>query len=103
LNTLFRKSEPMLAYTLTLTLTCLFAVAAIATGLSLLDSWLRGSSAYRVLKREQALLDAGFVPQVGAYEVRLRKEARKPARRTLAAATRPNARRLPLPATQIAG
>lgn len=79
--------------------TCLFIVASVATGLSLLDSWLRGKAAYRAVKREQALLRAGFVPQVHAHEVRLRR----PARRTLAAATRPYARRLPLPVTRIAG
>ena len=81
-----------------LLLTSLFAIAAIATGLSLLDSWLRGRGAYRLLKRERALLKAGFVPQVHAHEVRLRT----PQRRTLAAATRPYARRLPLPVTQTA-
>lgn len=73
--------------------TSLFVVAAIATGLSLTDSWLRGRNAYRILKREQALLKAGFIPQVHAHEVRLRQ----PARHTLASATRPFARRLPLP------
>ena len=83
---------------LTLMLTCLFAAAIIAAGLSLLDSWMRGSSAYRVLKRERALLEAGFVHQVYAQEIRLRR----PARKTLAAATRPYARRLPLRATQAA-
>lgn len=79
--------------------TCLLILATIATALSLLDSWLRGKAAYRAVKREQALLHAGFVPQVHAHEVRLRRAAR----RTLAAATRPYARRLPLPVTQIAG
>ncbi|MEP3420157.1 MAG: hypothetical protein ABJN35_00330 [Erythrobacter sp.] len=78
-----------------LTLTCLFVITGIATALSLLDSWLRGSNAYTVLKREQALLNAGFLPQVGANEVRLRK----PAHRTLAAAKRGQNRRMHLPAT----
>jgi len=82
-----------------LTIACLFTVAAIATVLSLLDTWFRGRGAYRVLKREQALLRAGFVPQVHAHEVRLRA----PARRTLSSATRPYARRLPLPVNQLAG
>ncbi len=79
---------------LALTLTALFAIAAAMTGLSLLDSWLRGKMVYRGLKREKALIDAGFVPQVQAREVRLRRPAR---RRTLAAATRPYSRRTPLP------
>ncbi len=83
---------------LSMTLTGLFAVVTIATGLSLLDSWLRGRSVYRVLKREQSLLKAGFMPQVHAHEVRLRK----PARRTLASAARPYARRTPLPVFQTA-
>lgn len=83
---------------LSLILTCLFAITTIATGLSLIDSWLRGCGAYAVLKREQALLKAGFIPQVHAHQVRLRA----PARRTIAAATRPHARRrLPLPTTQL--
>ena len=76
-----------------LALGAFFAVVAIATGLSLLDSWLRGCKVYAVLKREKALLDAGFLPQVHAHEVRLRR----PARRTLASAARPYARRTPLP------
>lgn len=80
-------------------LACLFTVAVIATMLSLIDSWLKAKGAYAVLKREHALLKAGFVPQVHAHEVRLRK----PARRTIAAATRPYAKRLPLPATRLAG
>lgn len=80
-------------------ITCLFAVAVIATGLSLIDSWLRARGAYAVLKRERALFKAGFLPQVHATEVRLRK----PARRTLAAAARPYSRRTPLPVTQLAG
>ena len=81
------------------TVTALIAILAIATGLSLLDSWLRGRADFRGLMREKRLLDAGFVLQVEAREVRLRK----PARRTLAAATRPYARRLPLAALQQAG
>ena len=78
--------------------TVLVAVVAIATGLSLIDSWIRGRSEFAALKREQKLLDVGFVPQVHSAEVRLRR----PARRTLAAATRPYARRTPLPVTQVA-
>lgn len=81
------------------TLTALISIIAIATGLSLLDSWLRGRADLRSLLREKRLLDAGFVAQVEAKEVRLRA----PARRTLAAAARPYARRLPLAAIQQAG
>ena len=75
------------------TITALTLIVAVATGLSLVDSWMRGRQVYAVLKREKALLDAGFLPQVHAHETRLRK----PARRTLASATRPYARRTPLP------
>jgi len=84
---------------LAMTLTCLFAIATIATGLSLLDSWLRGRGAYLVLRREEALLRAGFVPQVHAHELRLRKA---PARHTLATATRSKSRRTPVPVFQSA-
>ncbi len=81
-------------------LTALFAITAVATGLSLIDSWIRGRSAYGVLRREQALLDAGFVPQVEASEVRLRTQAsqtRNASRRTLASMSRTRTRRVPLP------
>ena len=78
-----------------LTLAGFFTIVTIATGLSLLDSWLRGRADFRSLMRQRRLLDAGFVPQVQAHEVRLRA----PARRTLAAASRPYARRVPLPVT----
>ena len=83
---------------LTLTLIALFSIAAVATGLSLLDSWVLGRDTYASLKREQELLEAGFLPQVQSYHVRLRK----PARRTVASATRPYARRLPLPVVKTA-
>ena len=88
---------------LAIVLVALFAVTAIATGLSLLDSWIRGRSALDVLRREHALLEAGFVPMVEAGEVRLRETVthrsatRAPARRTLAAVSRGHARRVPLP------
>lgn len=76
-----------------LTLGGFFTIVTIATGLSLLDSWLRGRAGFRALIREKGLLDAGFVPQVQAQEVRLRT----PPRRSLVAASRPYARRVPLP------
>ena len=81
-------------------LAALFGVTAIATVLSLTDSWIRGRSAFGVLRREQALLAAGFVPQIEPSETRLRREARiargsRP--RSLAEVRRGGARRLPLP------
>lgn len=71
-------------------LTVLISVIAIATALTLLDCWLRARSAYASLKRQRALVKAGFVPQVEARIVRLR-----PAATRSLAATRPFARRLP--------
>lgn len=84
---------------ITMTLIALFTVVAVATGLSFLDSWLRGTAELNGLLREKNLLDAGFVPQVAASDVRLRRQPR----RTLAAATRPYARRVPLAGLQQAG
>ena len=78
---------------LTLTLTLFFLIAAIATGLSLLDSWMRGKHVYPVLKREKALLDAGYVPQIHADKLRLRR----PAQRSLATIKRSRRRSAPLP------
>ena len=91
-----------------MTLAALITLVAIATGLSLLDSWIRGRSAYGVLRRERDLLKAGFVPQVDASEVRLRGPApsavfaraqtsRSTARRSVAGATRGRERAIPLP------
>lgn len=91
-----------------LTVAALFTIVAIATALSLVDSWIRGRSAYTVLRREEALLKSGFVPQVEPYETRLRhpakevafgraQTARSTARRSLAGATRGAERAIPLP------
>ncbi|MFU7528032.1 hypothetical protein [Qipengyuania sp. ASV99] len=70
-------------------ITSLFFVTSVAVLCSLADSWLRASGAYRSLMREQALLDAGFVPQIDASEQRLRTEFR----RTMVNPNRPYARR----------
>ena len=53
-------------------LIALFALVTIATGLALVDCWLRGKHAFLVIARERALLNAGFVPVVKAKETRLR-------------------------------
>ena len=93
---------------LALTLTALFTLVAVATGLSLLDSWVRGFGAYNEVRHQRALLDAGFVPQVEASEVRLRggmqeaafsriQNARSTARCSVAGATRGRERAIPLP------
>ena len=89
------------------TLSVLFVVVSVATILSLMDSWIRGRSTFGALRREQALLDAGFVPQVEASDIRLRRRssgsfgAKAPPRRTLASARR--GRRASLASVQLAG
>lgn len=50
----------------------LILVVALAAGLTLVDFWLRATSAYRSLRRQSRLIEAGFVPQVDARVVRLR-------------------------------
>ena len=74
-----------------LTLATLFAIVTLAAVITLADSWLRGRFAYRTLRRERALVEAGFVPVVEAAEVRLRSNTRY-----APAATRPFAQQLPL-------
>jgi hypothetical protein len=64
-----------------MSLTCLFAIAAIAVAASLLDTWLRGRVAYTILQRERRLLRAGFVPQIDPRETRLRQPLHEGARR----------------------
>ncbi len=80
-----------------MTLSALFTIVTVATALSLIDSWIRGRAAYVGLRREKALLDAGFVPQVEPGEVRLRRQRRT----TVAGAMRGNARRAPMLAMQL--
>ncbi len=69
----------------------LFIVAALSTSVSLADSALRSRNAFKALKRERALVKAGFVPQVEAQQVRLRHSTSG----YRGSATRPFARRLP--------
>lgn len=76
---------------ITATLTILVTVIGIATALTLIDCGLRASSAYASLKRQTALMKAGFVPQVEAQIVRVRPAAP----RVSTGATRPFATRLP--------
>lgn len=72
-------------------LTALFATVALATMLGLTDCWIRGRRAFAAIKRERALVRAGFVPVVEARELRLRHKAS-----FAGSASRPFARRLPL-------
>ena len=72
------------------TIAALFSLIAIATALALMDVWLRARSAYASLKRQSALVQAGFVPQVEARVIRLRSGTPR-----VGGASRPFARRLP--------
>ncbi|WP_390585369.1 hypothetical protein [Erythrobacter sp. MTPC3] len=76
---------------MTATLAVLVTVIAIASVLTLIDCVLRAQSAYGSLKRQSALVQAGFVPQVEAQTLRMRPSLQRPA----AGATRPFAKRLP--------
>lgn len=80
-----------------MTLSVLFTIVAIATVLSLIDSWIRGRSEFAALSHERALLNAGFVPEVEPREVRLRRS--RPV--TLASVSRRSARRTPSLAVQL--
>lgn len=61
---------------ITLTLATLFTLGAIAALLSLIDSWISARVSYRVLRNEQRLLAMGYMPEVEAKELRLRRSAR---------------------------
>jgi hypothetical protein len=65
-----------------MTITCLFVIAALASSLTLLDTWLQARAAFWSVFRERQLLDAGFIPQIEAEEVRLRQPLHRTARRT---------------------
>ena len=59
--------------TIAITAVCFFVIAALVSGLSLLDTWVKARAAFWSVFRQQQLLDAGFMPQVEASEVRLRQ------------------------------
>jgi hypothetical protein len=54
-------------------ITALVIITVVATGLTLVDSWLRARHALASLRRERALLAAGFVPEIDHREIRLRR------------------------------
>lgn len=58
-----------------LAITALVAITALATALTLVDSWLRARHSLKTIRRERALLTAGFVPEVDHHETRLRRTA----------------------------
>jgi hypothetical protein len=63
-----------------LAIAALVITATIATALTLVDSWLRARHALAGLRRERALLAAGFVPQIEQRELRLRQSDARGAR-----------------------
>lgn len=67
----------------------LVTIAAIATFLTLVDSWLRARHALASIRRERALLTAGFVPEVEHREMRLRRSRARAPRPSLASVDRP--------------
>ena len=60
---------------ITLLLASLFTVVSVAVIITLADNALRASNAFKALKHERALANAGFMPTVEAREVRLRPAA----------------------------
>ena len=67
----------MLALAVTFTL----AFTALVALLSLTDTWMKAREAFWAVFEERRLLDAGFVPQVEASELRMRRPLHKNARR----------------------
>jgi len=61
---------------ITLALSALLAVVVVATGLTLVDCWIRGRYVFESLREERTLLDAGFVPMAQGGETRVRQPVR---------------------------
>ncbi len=55
-----------------MTATALLLITAVATGITLLDNWIRGREAFVKLVQERAAARAGFVPVVDATDLRQR-------------------------------
>ena len=64
---------------LALAINLLFATAALAAALTLIDTALKARRTYDRLLREKALMDAGFMMQIEPREVRLRPAPRREA------------------------
>jgi hypothetical protein len=79
---------------LALAITLLFALAAAAAFLCLVDSGLKARDAYAQLLREAALMRAGYAVQVEARELRVRRGVRA----VTAERRAPGLRPLPAPA-----
>lgn len=81
---------------ITLALSILLFVVIIATGLALVDCWIRGRYMFEYLREERALLDAGFVSMAKRASPRVRQRVgfetlATPARAASRAAARPAA------------
>lgn len=77
----------------------LFALVTLATGLVLVDCWLRGKHAFLQVTRERALLSSGFVPVVAARKTRLRSTTNRSGFARRLGVRRPNRQRsAPVPA-----
>jgi len=72
-----------------LVIAALVIVTTLATGLTLVDSWLRARHALVALRRERALLSAGFVPEIAHREIRLRRAGMRAQRPSLLQQQRP--------------
>ncbi len=62
-------------------ITSLFVIAALTAMFSLTDTWMKARAAFWAVFEERELLDASFVPQVEASELRVRRPLHKTARR----------------------
>jgi hypothetical protein len=80
---------------LALAINLLFATAAVAALLTLVDCAMKAGRVYADLMREKALMDAGFFMEIDPREVRLRAAARRAGAVTL---TRRSPALRPLPA-----
>jgi hypothetical protein len=74
----------MLAPILTVALALLLTLGGVVAVLAIADSALKARHAYRQLMREAALMNAGFVPQIEARDLRVRRVSAQtmPARRS---------------------
>ncbi|MEL7199312.1 MAG: hypothetical protein AAGL10_13460 [Pseudomonadota bacterium] len=55
-----------------MTVTALLSIIAVATGIALVDNWIRGGQAFAEITEERALAQAGFVPVIEATQLRQR-------------------------------
>lgn len=66
---------------LAISITVALSLAAFVAVLSLTDTWMKARAAFWAVFEERELLDAGFVPQIEASELRVRRPLHKTARR----------------------